>query len=525
MSESIYRYYERELIFIRQLAQEFARQYPGAAGRLLLEPTRSVDPHVERLIEAFALLTGRVHAKIDDEFPELTDALLSILYPHYLAPVPSLAVVQFVPDPARTPMKTGFALPRGSRLRTRPVNDLPCKFRTAYPVTLWPVTLTAARLQPPPFPAGYRPPPGTAAALRLSLETQAGAKLGELALDSLRFHLVGEGQLVASLYEAVFNGTLQVTLQAVGEPTRPAVILNPREAVRPVGFEADEGLLPYPARSFVGYRLLTEFFSYPAKFLFFDLAGLSRLFRGSAARGFEVIFYLSRTSQLLEQGVDAGTFRLGCTPVVNLFEQVAEPVALTQSRHEYRVVPDVAQPLGMEVYSIDEVTSTDPTAGVTTTYEPFYSFKHGEGREKRRAYWYATRRGATREGDHGTEVFLNLVDLDFDPRQPAASTLLIRTTYQPRPGAAYSSGPASSWRSAWRRSPWLAAIRCVRTPTLPAARPRRRGRTGSRCRTLSLKPPVDQRPDEGKGAAARDPAPVRPFGPRVGPAARGGTGC
>src|SRR5262252_11203930 len=124
MSETLYPYYERELLFIRQLSQEFARQYPAAAGRLLLEPGRSVDPHVERLIEAFALLAGRVQHKLDDEFPELTDALFSVLYPHYLAPIPSLGVVQFVPDPARTPLNDGFLIPRVSRLRPRPINDL-----------------------------------------------------------------------------------------------------------------------------------------------------------------------------------------------------------------------------------------------------------------------------------------------------------------------------------------------------------------------------------------------------------------
>src|SRR5215468_2735117 len=102
MSDTIYRYYERELLFIRQMAQEFARLYPAAAGRLLLEPNRSVDPHVDRLIEAFALLSGRVQHKLDDEFPELTDALLNVLYPHYLRPIPSTAVVQFVPEPKRT---------------------------------------------------------------------------------------------------------------------------------------------------------------------------------------------------------------------------------------------------------------------------------------------------------------------------------------------------------------------------------------------------------------------------------------
>src|SRR5947209_10309843 len=123
MSEALYPYYERELVFIRQLAQEFARQYPAAAGRLLLEPNRSVDPHVERLIEAFALLAGRVHHKLDDEFPELTDALLGVLYPHYLAPIPSMSVVQFELDPARAQLPNGFLIDRHSRIATRPIAE------------------------------------------------------------------------------------------------------------------------------------------------------------------------------------------------------------------------------------------------------------------------------------------------------------------------------------------------------------------------------------------------------------------
>jgi len=119
MSRTLYYYYERELTFIRQLAQEFAKQYPGAAGRLRLEANRSTDPHVERLIEAFALLAGRVQLKLDDEFPELTDSMLGVLYPHYLAPVPSMAIVQFVLDPARAQLPKGFLIDRSSRLRTQ----------------------------------------------------------------------------------------------------------------------------------------------------------------------------------------------------------------------------------------------------------------------------------------------------------------------------------------------------------------------------------------------------------------------
>src|ERR1700722_5377341 len=119
MSQTLYHYFERELTFIRQFAQEFAKQYPAAAGRLLLEPNRSTDPHVERLIESFALLAGRVQHKIDDEFPELTDALLGVLYPHYLAPIPSMAIVQFVLDPARSQVPDGFLIPRHSPLHTQ----------------------------------------------------------------------------------------------------------------------------------------------------------------------------------------------------------------------------------------------------------------------------------------------------------------------------------------------------------------------------------------------------------------------
>src|SRR5579875_3266030 len=156
MSEALYPYYERELLFIRQLAQEFARRYPAAAGRLLLEPNRSTDPHVERLIEAFALLAGRIHHKIDDEFPELTDALLNVLYPHYLAPVPSMAIVQFQLDPEQVQLTHGHLIPRQTELQTEMIEGKSCYFRTCYPVTLWPVELKQAGLSPAPFAA-----PGT----------------------------------------------------------------------------------------------------------------------------------------------------------------------------------------------------------------------------------------------------------------------------------------------------------------------------------------------------------------------------
>jgi type VI secretion system protein ImpG len=475
MSEVLYPYYERELAFVRQQMQEFARQYPAVAGRLLLEPNRSSDPHVERLIEAFALLTARIRRKLDDEFPELTDALLGILYPHLLAYIPSLAVVQFDLDPARLTQPGGFVIERHSKLHTRAGGGHLCRFRTAYPVALWPVQVTAAQLMPPPFPAGLAPPPRTQAVLRLQLETQAGMRFPDLQLDRLRFYLAGEGQLVASLYELLFNHVTQVAFRPLAHGSQPVATLRPEECLGPVGFEADEGLLPYGNQSFVGYRLLSEFFAFPNKFLFFDLLQLQRLRQPALAGGAEVILFLNRTQTNLEQSIDAQTFRLGCTPIVNLFEQTAEPIALTQARSEYRIIPDVANPVGLEVYAVESVTGVDPDTGASTEYQPFYSFRHGQTQESHQAFWYAARRESLRQGDRGTEVYLNLVDLRFNPRLPAESTLVVRTTCSNRNVAEQLQRLGDRVAFQLEAAAPLARIRCLRPPTTPLHPPLARG--------------------------------------------------
>lgn len=476
MTQALYPYYERELIFIRQLSQEFARTYPAAAGRLLLEPNRSVDPHVERMIESFALLAGRIHHKLDDEFPELTDALLGVLYPHYLAPVPSMAIVQFQLDPARGQLPKGFTIEKGSRLRTSPVGTLPCKYRTGYGVTLWPIELTSARLQAPPFPSGLQPPPRTAAILRLQFECRSGMKFADLSLENLRLYLNGDNHIVTSLYELLFNHALRVEFRPAHAPThRAPLALGPDKCLSQVGFNADEGLLPYPARSFPGYRLLTEFFAFPQKFWFFDLGGWQAASRGTTAQQMEVVIYLNRTSRILEQAVDESTFRLGCTPVVNLFEQVAEPIPLTQTRFEYQVVPDVAQPQGMEVYSVDAVTSTDPTTSTTTNYLPFYSFRPSRPQVERPAFWYASRRQSQREGDRGMETWLNLVDGGFQPNLPADSTLVVRTTCTNRNLPLQLQHAGEALHMELEAAAPLRAVRCLRTPTAPLRPGLRRG--------------------------------------------------
>jgi type VI secretion system protein ImpG len=474
MNDALLRYYEHELQFIRQLAQEFGKQYPRVANRLRLEQGYSIDPHVERLLEGFAFLTARIQNKIDDEFPELTDALLGVLYPHYLAPVPSMTIVQFELDAGRAQLPNGFLIPRHSLLNSPAVNGLACKFRTGYSATLWPIELTSAKFQPPPFPPGIKAPPKAVAALRLQLECQGEMSFADLGLDKLRFYLNGDEQVVPYLYDFLFNQTLQVVFRPLlRDAVQPAVVLEPNDCLGQVGFEREEGLLPYANQSFLGYRLLTEFFAFPHKFLFVDLGGWRQVCKARYPKKVEVVFFLKKTLPNLEQGVDAQTFCLNCVPIVNLFEKTAEPIPVSHAKYEYLIVPDVAHPDGMEVYSVEEVAGTDPVA--TRRFEPFYSLRHGRSLDREQAFWYASRRPSPVEGDRGTDVHLNLVDLAFSPRRPAEAVLTVRTlcTNRDLPTKLQQAGEDLSF-DLLAAAP-LNRIRSLRNPTAPLRPPLRRG--------------------------------------------------
>jgi type VI secretion system protein ImpG len=473
MSESLYQHYEGELHFIRKLAQDFAKQYPAAAARLRLEPNRSSDPHVERLIEAFALLTARVQQKLHDEFPELTDALLHVLYPHYLAPIPSLAMLQFDLDPARGNPK-GVSIAPKSQLHTARVGDSVCRYRTTLPVTLWPIVVAEAKLTLPPFPPGVSSPDRAAAVIRLRLNAPGEVDFGLMQLDRLRFHVHGDHLLAFPLYDLLMNNTLQVVLRAVDVKGSAPIVLSPEEAIHHVGFGLDEGLMPYPRQAFPGYRLLTEFFTFPSKFLFFDLAGWERIRKLGPCKQVEVYFFLNRGHNRLEQALDASIFRLGCTPAVNLFEATGEPIALTHARHEYKIVPEVGEPRAYEVYSIDSVTGAQPD-GKDIDFRPFYGFRHGGDRQNQQTFWYSTRQPALGEGDRGTDVYLNLADLGFDPARTAETVMVVRMTCTNRdlPNMLPRQGDEVRFETEFVAPG--SKVRCLRNPTPPRRPPLRRG--------------------------------------------------
>ncbi|MGA3127062.1 MAG: type VI secretion system baseplate subunit TssF [Candidatus Korobacteraceae bacterium] len=435
MREELLAYYERELTYLRQMGAEFAQKYPKIASRLMLEADRCADPHVERLLEAFAFLAARVHLKIDDDFPEITNALFGILYPHYIRPIPSMSVVQLHLDPEQGKLTTGLVIPREAMLHSREVEGVPCKFRTCYETTLWPVNVAAAqwltpdRLTPPVRAAE------TVGAIRLVLKCLPDVSFDKLEMRSLRFYLSGESKLVHTLYELLCNNCNQILLRNPGPgPRKEPVVLSPG-MLRPVGFEENEALLPYPRRSFSGYRLLQEYFTFPEKFFFLDLDGLEAL--GSLGLGseIEIVFLLKRferseRAQMLEMGVTPQTFRLGCTPIVNLFAQTAEPILLDQTQYEYPIVPDVRRQYAMEIFSVDDVVGTNPRSREITQYLPFYTFHHAQGAKKSnaQAFWQATRRSAGIREDERSDVFLSLLDMTGAPVNPEADAITVRCT-------------------------------------------------------------------------------------------------
>jgi type VI secretion system protein ImpG len=502
MRDELLDLYEKELDYVRRLGAEFADKYPKIAGRLQLERDKCEDPHVERLLEAFAFLTARVRLKLEDDFPELTDALLGVVYPHYTAPVPSMSIVQFVTDPDKGKLTSGYSVPRGATVLSRPVGGIPCKFRTCYPTTIWPLEIVSASLLAAPF--GFQLPAGSgeaAAGLRLELKTLGGVKLAELVnLDRLRFFLDGPPSTVFPLFELLFGASGRIVLRPGEKQKNLRPIVLPNDCLKPVGFGRDEGMLEYPARSFLGYRLLQEYFTFPDKFKFFEVEGLDRAVHAKYTDRLEIFILLNRSSSSLENVVAAENFRPACTPVVNLFRQSANPIALSGTKTEYPIHPDLRHPMAHEIHSIDAVTGTSPGTRDVIDVLPFYSFKHSYDREEQKVFWYAVRRPSIRKNDPGTDMSLLLVDLGFRPSRPSVDTLGLKLTCTNRdlPAKLPFEGKPSDFELEGGGP--LAGISCLRKPT-PTLRPAlRRGAQWRLISHLSLNYLSVSDPTEGRDA-------------------------
>ncbi|MDG1872694.1 MAG: type VI secretion system baseplate subunit TssF [Mariniblastus sp.] len=433
MSDELLEFYNSELNYFRRLTDEFAKQHPKIAGRLRLEKPGE-DPHVSRLVESFAFLNARLRLKLEDEFPELCQAFLSVLYPEYLNPIPSFGIVGFQLPPSQFGLKSGFTVNPKTELTTEPIDGEPCRFRTSYPVQLWPIKVVDAGVQSPPF---IGPPTTIAdrakgvARIKLSCFSDQMA-FDQLSLTSLRFFLKGESRYVYDLYELLLNNAIGIAVAGSDDENEPVIL--PPESISPVGFEVEDALLDYSARSRLGFHLLTEFCTFPQKFLFFDVAlDQATLARAGKGSDMNLYIYLDEMPRNLENNIPPDTFCLGATPIVNLFEKRAEPIALKHTKGEHRVVPDARRALANEVYSINRVVSN--FNGNDVDVFPFYSVNHPGSDSDSNLFWYSTRRnvevgayGKDHQLNLGTDVYLNLIGLNGKIDEISNKTLDVYTT-------------------------------------------------------------------------------------------------
>jgi type VI secretion system protein ImpG len=427
-------YYNRELVYMRELGAEFAQHYPKVAGRLGMHATEVADPYVERLLEGFSFLTARIHMKMDAEFPRFSQRLLEVVYPNYLAPTPAMAVVRFEPSMNEGTLAGGFELPRGTLLRGKVPRgeQTPAEFMTGHRLKLWPLRVVEASFgaPPPDLPLTRLGLGGRGArvlsALRIRVEVCGGVRLEDLDLDQLTFYLNGQDLQMQRLLEVVMGHTVAVLGH---DSARPAGWINrmPAGAVRHEGFDDDQALLPADARVFQGYRLLQEYFAFPRRYLFFSVNGLKNGLRTPAGRAdkpretrsFDLTLLFSAAAPELEGAIAAENLPLHCVPVINLFPKRADRVAVTPRTSEYHVVIDRTRPLDYEVFSMTHVTGHASAERPEQEFRPFYGSVFSDPddygayysmRREPRLISDTARRNGTRTGYTGSEVYLSLVD-------------------------------------------------------------------------------------------------------------------
>ena len=428
-------YYERELGFLKRYSREFATRYPKIAGRLLMGGEVCEDPHIERMIQSFALLNSRISKRLDDDYPEFTEALFDVLYPHYLRPFPSCSIVKLDCSVAAAQMTAAGQISRGTELITRAVKGVACKFKTVYDVPIIPVQLSVVKFnaiasQPE---AVVLPPKATSTISIKFAITSEQMTFAQISSKALRTFIDGESSFCAGLRDTLFMNTLCAYVEPAKSGRWIALSDIP---IKEVGFEEGDSLIPFSSRSHPAYRLLTEYFTFPEKFNFFDidLEAINRHLP-SATKTFTLHLVLgglradSNRARMLGS-LTANNMLLGCTPVINLFKQRGDPIRLTHATAHYPVVADARRAFAYEVYSIDSVklVRQTPQGESITEFRPFYSLRHAETAEVSGHYWVAHRDEMVALKSPGYETEISIVDIDFNPAEAETQTLSLDLT-------------------------------------------------------------------------------------------------
>lgn len=387
------RYFRDELAFLKEQGKAFADIHPKLS-RYLNGP--NADPDVERLLEGFAFLTGRIREKVDDEFPELTHSIINMLWPNYLRPVPSLTIVQF------TPVEKTFGqaqvIEKGTQLEANSKLGTSCQFRTCRDIVMYPMVLGGVH--------SYQT--RDAAFIELNLINQNGDSFSSLALSTLRFYLGGDEYSAQMLY--LWLNHYLIRLEIVLDDK---VIYHPLGAIKPVGFTESDTLLPYPTNVYQGYRILQEYLCFSEGFLFFDIEKLARSIPAAAKEELVIRFCFSKNLPP-DVRIRAESFSLYCTPAINLFVHDIDPIDMNGKSVEYPIKPSGRFASHYELFSLDKVqgwveTQEGRVRGQARIYTPFESFQHEIERVSNRQTLYYRLRVKNAIKENGFAHYLSFI--------------------------------------------------------------------------------------------------------------------
>ncbi len=432
--EQMLDYYQQEMMYLRRAGSRFVAQYPKIAQNLNMSAAGSADPHVQRLLESFAFLTGRLQKELDNRYIQFTNTLLGVLYPQFIAPFPSTAVASFRLSPHLGKSTSGYTVPRGTSLFTEAQENKTCRFQTTYPVELWPFEVSEANVmnmdQSPLTPSLFQ----TQWVLKIRVQRYDG-KMSELNPSFLRFYLAGDSLTTQCLYDSILGylpeDPTPVFIQA---DTADFPTQLPDGAIVPVGFKKDESLFPYPHKTLDAYRLLHEYFVFPDKFNFLDIQHFST---AHAQQYVDIYIPLADRSRADKFRINQSNFLLGCTPIINLFQKISEPIDLNHQSISYRLVGDQRNEDSTEIHTILKVVAAVGGGKETEVFAPYFSFDYDVEARDNGLFWHSTRSPSEIPDISGTDVFLSFVDYNFTPQNPSNQTVYAYTLCTNRDLASY----------------------------------------------------------------------------------------
>lgn len=432
--EQMLDYYQQEMMYLHRAGARFAAQYPKIAQNLNMSAMGSSDPHVQRLLESFAFLTARLQKEVDNRYIQFTNTLLEALYPQFVSPFPSAAIASFKLSPHLGASTAGYVVPRGTALFTEAQEKKICRFQTTYPVELWPFEVSTAQIlnvdQSPLLPTLVK----TQWILHLRVQRYDGI-MSELNPSSLRFFLSGDSFTTHCLYDSLLSylpeGPTPVFIKADKADT---VTQLPEGSLKPVGFGEDEALIPYPHKTLDAYRLLHEFFVFPDKFKFLDIQNFSTK---DAERYVDLYIPLADQTRADKFHINETHFVLGCTPIINLFPKISEPIDLNHQSVSYQIVGDQRNEDSTEVHTILKVVAAISGGKETEVFAPYFSYTYDVEARNNGLFWHAARHPSEIPGISGTEVFLSFVDYNFTPQNPSNQTVYAYTLCTNRDLALY----------------------------------------------------------------------------------------